>query len=67
MISVLGELGQGEALVLGEAVPLPTRLQFDKPTPQPNSGDVNFYSNWKDGPPDLEVDAIVKRWRSEER
>lgn len=67
LISVLAGLGRGEALVLGEAVPLPTRLQFDKPNPSPNSDDVDFYTKWIDGPTDLDVDAIVKRWRSQER
>jgi len=67
LVSVLAGLGRGEALVLGEAVPLPTRLQFDKPSPAPNSDDIDFYNNWKDGPDDLDVDAIVKRWRSQER
>jgi DNA helicase HerA-like ATPase len=67
LVSVLAGLGRGEALVLGEAVPLPTRIQFDKPDPTPNSDDVDFYAMWKDGPTDLDVDAIVKRWRSQER
>lgn len=67
LVSVLAGLGRGEALVLGEAVPLPTRLQFDKPNPTPNSDDVDFYAKWRDGPTDLDVDAIVKRWRSQER
>lgn len=67
LVSVLAGLGRGEALVLGEAVPLPTRLQFDRPSPTPNSDDVDFYSKWKDGPTDLDVDAIVRRWRSQER
>lgn len=67
LISVLAGLGRGEALVLGEAVPLPMRLQFEKPNPTPNSDDVDFYGKWKDGPTDLDVDAIVKRWRSQER
>ncbi len=67
LVSVLAGLGRGEALVLGEAVPLPTRLQFDRPNPTPNSDDVDFYSKWTDGPTDLDVDAIVKRWRSQER
>ena len=67
LVSVLAGLGRGEALVLGEAVPLPTRLQFDKPNPTPNSDDVDFYGKWKNGPTDLDVDAIVKRWRSQER
>ena len=67
LVSVLAGLGRGEALVLGEAVPLPTRLQFEKPNPTPNSDDVDFYNKWKTGPDDLDVDAIVKRWRSQER
>ncbi len=67
LVSVLAGLGRGEALVLGEAVPLPTRLQFDRPNPTPNSDDVDFYKNWKDGPTDLNVDAIVKRWRNQAR
>jgi DNA helicase HerA-like ATPase len=67
LVSVLAGLGRGEALVLGEAVPLPTRLQFERPSPEPNSDDIDFYNKWKDGPEDLDVDAIVKRWRSQER
>ena len=67
LVSVLAGLGRGEALVLGEAVPLPTRLQFEKPDPTPNSDDVDFYDKWTTGPDDLDVGAIVKRWRSQER
>ena len=67
LVSVLAGLGRGEALVLGEAVPLPTRLQFEKPNPTPNSNDVDFYENWVKGPDDLDVDAIVRRWRTQER
>ena len=67
LVSVLAGLGRGEALVLGEAVPLPTRLQFDRPNPTPNSEDVDFYKQWRDGPTALDVDDIVKRWRSQER
>jgi DNA helicase HerA-like ATPase len=67
LVSVLAGLGRGEALVLGEAVPLPTRLHFDEPSPAPNSDDIDFYNKWRVGPEDLDVDAIVKRWRSQER
>ena len=67
LVSVLAGLGRGEGLVLGEAVPLPTRVQFDRPSPAPNSDDVDFYAKWTKGPMDLDVDEIVKRWRSQER
>jgi uncharacterized protein len=67
LVDVLAGLGRGEALVLGEAVPLPTRLQFDKPNPTPNSDDIDFFGKWREGPEDLDIDAIVTRWRSQER
>lgn len=67
LVSVLAGLGRGEALVLGEAVPLPTRLQVDRPDPQPNSDDIDFYEKWKTGIDELDVDAIVERWRKQER
>lgn len=67
LIDVLAGLGRGEAMVLGEAVPLPTRLQFDMPEPEPNSNDIDFYDKWINGPEDLDVDLIVDRWRKQER
>ena len=67
LVSVLAGLGRGEALVLGEGVPLPTRVQFDKPSPPPNSHDIDFWAKWSEGPEDLDVEEIVKRWRSQER
>jgi len=35
---------------LGKAVPLPTRVQFDKPKPSPNSDDVDFYREVEEWP-----------------
>lgn len=67
LVNILSGLGRGEGLILGEAVPLPTRVQFYAPSPKPNSDDVDFYAKWKDGPEDLDVDEIVDRWRRQER
>jgi DNA helicase HerA-like ATPase len=67
LVEILAGLGRGQAMVLGEAVPLPTRLQFYKPNPPPNSDDIDFYTKWKEGPEDINVDEIVNRWRRQER
>lgn len=67
LVDILAGLGRGQAMVLGEAVPLPTRLQFYKPKPPPNSEDIDFYTKWKEGPEDINVDEIVNRWRRQER
>lgn len=67
LVNILAGLRRGEALVLGEATPLPTRLQFDAPDPTPKSNDVDFYKHWTEGPEDLDVATIVDRWRKQTR
>jgi len=66
-IDILSSLGQGEAMIMGLAVPLPTRVQLFKPDPPPNSSSVDFYRHWVSGPADLDVDDIVNRWRRQDR
>jgi len=63
----LASLRRGEALVVGEAVPLPTRLQIYKPDPIPASQDVPVDQAWRDGPDDLDVDNVVQRWWRQQR
>ena len=67
LVDVLAGLGRGEAMTFGEAVPLPIRVQFHKPSPEPNSDNIDFYNKWIDRPDDLDVDQIVDRWRRQER
>ena len=44
LTDILTSLGRGEAFVLGEAAPLPTRVQIYKPDPEPRSNDVDFFT-----------------------
>jgi len=67
LVDILAGLGRGECLALGEAVPLPTRFKFNKPSPFPNSEDIDFYNKWKNGPDDIDVESIVDRWRKQQR
>jgi hypothetical protein len=67
LVDILAGLGRGECLALGEAVPLPTRFVFNKPSPTPNSDDIDFYNKWKNGPDDINVEEIVNRWRRQQR
>ena len=67
LVNILSTLGRGEAMALGEAIPLPTRFQFHRPSPEPNSNDVDFYNQWRSGMADIDVDAIVDRWRRQGR
>ncbi len=67
LTDILSSLGRGEALILGEAAPLPTRVQIYRPNPEPKSNDVDYYSAWKEGPDDLDVSEIVNLWRTQTR
>jgi uncharacterized protein len=67
LTDILSSLGRGEALVLGEAAPIPTRVQIYKPNPEPKSNDVDYFTSWKEGPDDLDVAEIVNLWRTQTR
>jgi hypothetical protein len=67
LVNILAGMRRGEALVLGEATPMPTRVQLDTPSPTPHSNDVDFFKYWTEGPEDLDVSAIVDRWRRQTR
>lgn len=67
LIDILSSLGIGEAMTMGMAVPLPTRVQFHVPDPAPNSSDVDFHTNWTVGVDDLDIEDIVDRWRRQDR
>ncbi|MGH8548911.1 MAG: ATP-binding protein [Methylococcales bacterium] len=67
LTDILSALGRGEAMILGEGTPLPIRFQIYRPDPLPNSSDVDYFKNWKEGPEDLDVEGIVHRWRRQGR
>ncbi len=67
LTDILSSLGRGEALILGEAAPLPTRVQIYRPNPEPKSNDVDYFTGWREGPDDLDVEEIVNLWRTQTR
>ncbi|MCX6844471.1 MAG: ATP-binding protein [candidate division WOR-3 bacterium] len=67
LVNVLAGMCRGEGLVLGEAAPMPTRVQFDIPSPTPRSNDIDFYKHWTSGPEDINVADVVDRWRKQTR
>jgi DNA helicase HerA-like ATPase len=67
LTDILTSLGRGEALVLGEAAPLPMRVQIYRPSPEPKSNDVDYFTHWKGGIDNLDVDEIVNLWRTQTR
>jgi len=64
LMNMLPSLRTGEALIVGEAVVMPTRVLIDFPEPEPKSADVRFAEHWANGIRDMDVDRVVKRWRA---
>lgn len=52
LVEMLPLLDTGEALLLGDAVLLPTRIKLDKPSVQPASGTRDFWREWSEKEPD---------------
>ena len=63
LMNMLPALRTGEALVVGDSVPLPTKVLIDCPDPRPESTNVEFCRWWTEGEP-LDVERVLKRWRA---
>ncbi len=61
-------LDTGEALLLGDAVLLPTRIKLDAPTREPASATRDFWTEWAQSPPHAEaIAAAVEALRRQSR
>ncbi len=56
-------LDTGEALVVGDASLLPSRIRVSEPSCKPNSGTVEFWDRWSSGTPIGGLDRAVENWR----
>jgi hypothetical protein len=62
---ILPNLGDGECIVVGDAVPFPAVVQMDMPSPEPQSQTVKIYKEWQKDWKDLSFADVIKRWRKE--
>jgi uncharacterized protein len=60
---LLPVLDTGEALVVGDASLLPTRVRVSKPSQEPDSQTVPFWDRWNDKEPKADTENAVMAWR----
>lgn len=65
--AALTSLSKGEAVALGEAVPMPVRFKVNLPDPPPNSTDIDYADKWRDGGAEVDVEKLVNNWHKQER
>jgi DNA helicase HerA-like ATPase len=62
LIDKMPSLRAGEALLIGDAVVLPSIVQIDRCNPEPSSSDIPYYELWKQKWKDLDINAIKDIW-----
>lgn len=62
---VLPTLDTGEALVVGDACLLPSRIRVDKPENKPNSGTIDFWDEWQAPASEDRLNRAVDNWRKQ--
>lgn len=56
-------LDTGEALIIGDAILLPTRVRIAKPTHEPRSGTISFWDEWSDASKSADLIRAIDSWR----
>ena len=68
LTAALPLLDVGEALLLGDAIILPTRIKLDVPKIKPASATKNFWTEWNDKPvAEVDLVAAVEAMRAQSR
>ena len=62
---LLPVLDTGEALVVGDASLLPTRVRIQQPENKPNSGTVPFWDKWREDKEVANISDAVASWRKQ--
>ncbi|MFC6673698.1 ATP-binding protein [Marinobacterium aestuariivivens] len=62
---ILPTLDTGEALVVGDASLLPSRIRIDEPKNKPNSGTVDFWDEWQKAVKERRLSVAVDNWRKQ--
>lgn len=67
LTDILPVLDVGEALVVGDASLLPTRIHIDKPTLRPQSATIKFWEEWSKSDISQDIESAVLGLRKQSR
>jgi len=62
LVEVLPSLRNGEAIVAGEAISMPSRIQIRPPSPWP-AGDDPEITAWNKSPKEIDLELNIAEWR----
>lgn len=67
LLDILPIMDIGEALVVGDAVLLPSRIRINPPTEKPQSATINFWTKWQETPDIPDFIKAVENMRRQGR
>lgn len=62
LIEKMTSFRQGEALLVGESIVLPSIVQIDQCDPAPSSNDIPYWELWKEKWKDMDIAEIKAEW-----
>ncbi|WP_277014369.1 ATP-binding protein [Flavobacterium lindanitolerans] len=62
LIDKMTSFKQGEALIVGESIVLPSIVQIDRCSPEPSSNDIPYWILWKEEWKNLDIQALKDEW-----
>jgi hypothetical protein len=62
LTDTLPTLESGEAILIGDAVVMPSLVQIDRSSPEPSSTDMKYLQEWKRKWHNVEFDTVIKDW-----
>lgn len=63
MTDTLPTLKSGEALLIGDAMVMPSLVHIHRCNPEPSSSDIPYYQIWKEAWKDVNMEALIERWK----
>ncbi|OKY26321.1 anti-phage-associated helicase HerA [Thalassotalea sp. PP2-459] len=60
--NILPSLTEGEALLIGDAVSVPSLIKVDKCDLPPSSTDIKYLDEWRDEWKDVAFESLIKTW-----
>lgn len=66
IVSIFSVLRRGEAILMGDAVMMPTRIKIAEPNPQPDSNDISFTIEWNKPHTVIDFQTVLDAWRKQE-
>jgi len=62
LIDKMPALKQGEALLVGESIVLPSIVQIERCSPEPSSNDIPYWELWKEKWKNIDIQKIKEEW-----